>query len=229
MGARSSGDITPLHALSRSVERIMDAAVEAALAVDERDRIVAWNGTAANLLGYPADKAMGTRIGQLLKPRDVFGNRLSSRSGPLYRMTLRGEPVSAFRLDVRDARGVYMRVDASVVVVVGPQPKQYNVIYLLRHAQTRWRSGEVYAASLHPSRQGELLHVETAERHAERLTPREIEVLQRIARGLTADEIAADLNISVYTARNHTQHILEKLGTSRQVEAVAIALRRHLI
>jgi DNA-binding NarL/FixJ family response regulator len=55
------------------------------------------------------------------------------------------------------------------------------------------------------------------------LSPREREVLQQVARGLTNHEIAGELSISDATARNHVSHILEKLGMSRRSEAAALA------
>ena len=44
------------------------------------------------------------------------------------------------------------------------------------------------------------------------LTRREHEVAVLAAKGLTAQEIAAELSISVWTARHHVQRVREKLG-----------------
>jgi DNA-binding CsgD family transcriptional regulator len=57
------------------------------------------------------------------------------------------------------------------------------------------------------------------------LTPRETEVLDLIARGLTNREIADELVISVKTASVHVSHILHKLDAGNRVEAAAIAHR----
>jgi DNA-binding CsgD family transcriptional regulator len=46
------------------------------------------------------------------------------------------------------------------------------------------------------------------------LTPREIEVVRLLARGLRNREIADALSLSEYTARNHTERALLKLGVS---------------
>lgn len=50
----------------------------------------------------------------------------------------------------------------------------------------------------------------------EPLTPREREVAQLVARGLTNREIAARLYLSERTAQNHVQHILTKLDLSNR-------------
>jgi len=57
------------------------------------------------------------------------------------------------------------------------------------------------------------------------LTPRETEVLQLVARGLTNREIAEELVISVKTASVHVSHILRKLDAPNRLEAAAIADR----
>jgi DNA-binding NarL/FixJ family response regulator len=57
------------------------------------------------------------------------------------------------------------------------------------------------------------------------LTPREQEVLALVARGMTNHQIAEELVISDYTARNHVANLLDKLGFSRRSEAAAYAAR----
>jgi DNA-binding NarL/FixJ family response regulator len=59
----------------------------------------------------------------------------------------------------------------------------------------------------------------------ERLTPRELEVLQMLADGATPDEIARDLHMSKHTLRTHTQNVLTKLGVHTKLDAIVAALR----
>jgi DNA-binding NarL/FixJ family response regulator len=61
------------------------------------------------------------------------------------------------------------------------------------------------------------------------LSPRENDVLQMIAKGLTNKEIAHVLSISQFTVRNHVNHILEKLEASDRTEAVSIAIQQGVI
>ncbi len=53
---------------------------------------------------------------------------------------------------------------------------------------------------------------------AERLTDREEEVLRTIARGLTNEEIAAELHVSLSTVKTHVANVMGKIGARNRVE-----------
>ena len=63
----------------------------------------------------------------------------------------------------------------------------------------------------------------------EPLTPRETAVLLFLADGMSNDEIAKRLFISIHTLRNHIQSIISKLGAHSKLEAVSIAIREGVI
>jgi PAS domain S-box-containing protein len=58
------------------------------------------------------------------------------------------------------------------------------------------------------------------------LTPRQHEVLVLLADGLSSDQIANQLELSIDTVRNHVREILRRLGVHSRIAAVAAA-RRH--
>ena len=61
------------------------------------------------------------------------------------------------------------------------------------------------------------------------LTPREIEVLQRVAAGKSNKLIAVELNLSEGTVKTHMKSILPKLDASDRTHAVMIALKRGIL
>jgi DNA-binding NarL/FixJ family response regulator len=68
-----------------------------------------------------------------------------------------------------------------------------------------------------------------ARRGFEELTPREVEVLQQLAKGLANKEIADVLNISENTTKGHLKNIIAKLRVADRTEAVTAALQRGII
>ena len=60
-------------------------------------------------------------------------------------------------------------------------------------------------------------------------TKRQSEVLQLMTRGLTNQDIARQLGLSEDRVEEHVTAILAKIGAANRTEAVAIALRKHLL
>ena len=61
------------------------------------------------------------------------------------------------------------------------------------------------------------------------LTPRELEVLQALAEGLSDMEMADRLYVSVGTVRNHVARILVKLGVHSRLQALVFAARHGIV
>jgi NarL family two-component system response regulator LiaR len=88
-------------------------------------------------------------------------------------------------------------------------------------------------SSLHPTVARKLIlgfgHQQNARPSASALTEREMEVLKLVARGLSNQAVAEQLNISEGTARFHVSNILSKLQLENRTQAVLYALREGLV
>ena len=62
-----------------------------------------------------------------------------------------------------------------------------------------------------------------------KLSARQTEILHSITRGLSDKDIARQLGISVPMVKEHVNATFAKLGAANRAEAVAIALRKHLL
>lgn len=94
---------------------------------------------------------------------------------------------------------------------------------LLAPAVTRTLIGH-FAERLRP----EAAHPER-DRVARTLAPRELEVLEQLAAGLSNAEIATELVISMETVKTYVSRILAKLGLRDRVQAVVLAYRIGLV
>jgi DNA-binding NarL/FixJ family response regulator len=63
----------------------------------------------------------------------------------------------------------------------------------------------------------------------EELTPRELQVLNEMAKGLANKEIADVLKITEYTVKDHLKNILGKMRVTDRTEAVTVAVQRGII
>jgi DNA-binding NarL/FixJ family response regulator len=75
-------------------------------------------------------------------------------------------------------------------------------------------------------RQPPTLQIDNA--HAN-LTPREMEILELIARGMDNPQIAQTLFLSQHTVKNHVSSILVKLQVQNRIQAAVRAVRRGLV
>jgi DNA-binding NarL/FixJ family response regulator len=63
----------------------------------------------------------------------------------------------------------------------------------------------------------------------DQLTPREVEVLELVARGRSNPDIARELFIGEATVKTHLLHVFDKLGVDDRTRAVTVAMERGII
>jgi DNA-binding NarL/FixJ family response regulator len=117
------------------------------------------------------------------------------------------------------------------------QARRSGVRAVLRDDATAEELGAAIAAAkaglvvLHPDALQGAAEARAAERRdrAPVLTPRELEILEMLAEGMSNRTIAARLGISSQTVKFHVASILAKLGAASRTEAVTFGVRQGLI
>ena len=61
------------------------------------------------------------------------------------------------------------------------------------------------------------------------LSPRQADILSLVSNGLTNEDIAYKLGISAPVVRDYLKTVMAKIGAANRAEAVAIAMRKHLL
>jgi DNA-binding NarL/FixJ family response regulator len=119
-------------------------------------------------------------------------------------------------------------------VVVGESPRPITRGTLSQDATPAQIVAAVHAAAagliVMPAEEGTaFLPHSQVEELAEALTPREMDVLEMLAEGLSNKMIAHRLSISDHTAKFHVNSILAKLNAGTRTEAVTRGIRLGLI
>ena len=200
-----------------------------AFAVDETNRIFAWNDQARDLLGLAAKAAIGRPSADVIEARDAFGNWICPRNCAFHAMARANQPIDAYTLQVRGADGEFVPVFGSVEVVRSAGGG-YSIVFSLRPERRRQSVDALLERLLHRRLEQELPAGKGGVRASDvQLTERQRQVLAPLAEGKTTAEIAKSLHVSVNTVRHHMQNILASLDCHSQAEAVAKAIRHALI
>lgn len=174
------------------------------------------------VVGEAADGAQVVELYQQLKPDLVLMDlRMPLSDGIAATQQIRGEFPDARILMLTTFDGdddIHRALSAGACGYVLKNSTRESLIPALRAvaAGQRWISPEV-ASRL------------AARKMFEELTPREVDVLRQLAKGLANKEIGDVLNISEHTVKGHLKSILGKLQVADRTEAVTAALQRGII
>ena len=200
-----------------------------AFATDRHNRIIFWNRSAEQILGYSADEIVGNSCASALQGCDVYGNRYCSETCPVTQIAVRNETVRHFDLRLRTKDRRTVTVDVSILNLAVKPPDHFLLLHILRLAEGPAAPAQPSGEPAAPPRAALIAIRDSPDVRARKLTAREVEVIGMLAAGHTTPEIASRLHISTLTARNHIQNILEKLEVHSKAEAVAFAFQKHLL
>lgn len=170
-------------------------------------RIAEWNSSCESLTGIARGDAEGRYCWEVIAGRDADGGIICHPGCSIARLAKEGWPVRCTDLHVRTPLGPH-RLSISTIVVRGGDGT--TVLHPLREAL----SGPQPPAT---------------ELQRPRLTRRQMEILTLLSDGMLVKQIAARLERSETTIRNHVHSILVELGAHSQLEAVARARALGLV
>ena len=116
-------------ALDRS--EIVATTSDAALVTDEKGCIVEWNEAAERLLGHAAARALGLPSHEIICGTDVSGDLQCAADCALRRTTGKWHPVRRFELDVKTARGTFVRAALSAIRLRARGSRRPVFLYLV--------------------------------------------------------------------------------------------------
>lgn len=218
--------------MSRLFEALRDAA-DGAFVIDDDLRIVFWNKTAEEILGYGSEDVAGLFCYQLLHGYDEGKHLICRERCQVVQLALKSKPVPNYDIHVTTKQGNNRWLNMSVFTYRMVDKNGKKLIVHLFHDLDQKKVDEKLMSHLIEviNRYQDLPHKDKTEIESlpGGLTPREHEILTLLAKGHSTRDIANLLSISVNTVRNHIQHILQKLQVHTRLEAVAIAIKHDLV
>lgn len=176
---------------------------------------------------------MGVRLARELRPNVVLMDvRMPDLDGPGATKAILDDNPSARVVAltvVTDEADIAAAIDAGACGYMLKDSGIDNVVAAIRAAAdgTAWLSPRAAQALVDLIRRE---HTEAGHAHApdNSLSPRELDVLRLVARGLDNAHIAGELSISPSTAKNHVSSILGKLGVSNRLQAAIYAVQQGI-
>ena len=190
-----------------------------AFAVSLDQTIVFWNGGARAVLGYSAGRVVGQKCYEVMAGLEDGGLTPDCAGGCASVRYARVGMVPAptpTSMMMRYASGARKLVKVQPMVVSGVGDSGPLVVYLFDDAAEETSTGSFRWSAGHASSGGPL-------------TAREIEVLRYVALGWDVPHIAAEMELSPHTVRNHSTNLRRKLDVTSSLEAVMAAVRMGLL
>lgn len=216
-----------------TLENILYQTVDGVFAVDAKQRIIFWDPGCEELFDRTSQWVLGRPCHEVICGKNqVSGAAFCSQACRIARLAAGENAPNHFTIETTDGDGEPLKLSVNIILIPSLCKKKWIVTHLLH----RFVNQDVLTAmdsSLRTGKQRTCSSLDASlgkcEHSPGRLSPREREVLQLLAEGLSSVFISKRLAISNVTIRNHLQHIQNKLGVHSQVEAVAYAYRHNLV
>jgi PAS domain S-box-containing protein len=215
------------------LETLSSASADGVYAVDFDQRIVFWGRAAEELTGRKRAEVIGKRCYEVMLGVDSDGHPFCHRECPTIIAARRGRPVHSYDLEVPTADGHSNWYNISIIPLHQRSTRTEMVVHMFRDVTNRrvteLLAQETVAAVNRFSEARRSGHIGSPRQPKPDLTPREMDVLRLVAKGLTTPLIAQKLGIARATARNHANRMLSKLDAHNRVEAIVRASHLGLL
>ena len=215
---------------------LISKADEGVYAVDSEQKIILWNGRAQEILGYTSEEVIGRYCYDLIAGTDDKGKMQCYKNCAVMQTAMSSGRIPSHYCVMKRKDGKYVWLHITHLVIPSRDKDLEAVVHIFRNVSEYMEAKElVQRLQAYLSRDPAFTTAPTeaqnilAEKSAVSLTNREQQVLRRLAHGMTANAIAKELVISLATARNHIQNILNKLSVHSALEAVAYASKHDLL
>jgi DNA-binding NarL/FixJ family response regulator len=185
---------------------------------------------AATIVGWTGDEIEAAALAESESP-DVVLTELELAGGSGFSLAKRVAGSARVVVLTRRAEGdvLFDALDAGAHGVVGHATGLRGLEGVLAGVEEQsWLADPIRLRDSLRRARGQATQRDGSEGRIARLTVREREVLQLLARGLAREEIASSLYLSAHTVRTHLGNILKKLEVHSQAEAARVALRAGL-
>ena len=211
--------------------------------VDANKHIIRWNRGAEKILGYSEADVLTRDCFRVLSGR-ATDKVLCSQNCKVHSAVLKGTTQKNFDMLTQTSDGEPRWLN--VTILSPPDAGEPFLAHIVRDVTQEKKTSlalEQFLADLgspgltlnevtankamtkHPA----ATRYPSSDKLSAALSGREIEVLTLLAEGLPTKSLAQKLNISHFTARNHIQNILVKLGLHSKAQAVSYAFKRGIL
>lgn len=139
-------------------------------------------------------------------------------------------------LAIKDLETVYHMTHGNKIItpLIEWEEEMRHLIHVARKKapekfDTEWCDLVCAKSTTLAKRVSKICKQQLAEKRTLKLTPRRLEILNDLAKGLTSEEIAKEKEISVNTVHSHIKNIYSDLGAVNRADAIRIATQNHLI
>jgi len=222
---------------TNDVLQILANTADGVFAVGTDHKIVFWNKSAQNILGYKAKEVLGKSCNEVIAGTDSNGNSVCSRNCNVMKATNKKQTVVNYEVLTHSNKADKIWLNVSIINIPGSQPEHSTVVHIFRDITKQKIYEKIIKEVISNTEIANQLKINLPSTNSvfngnkpePRLTSRERQVLTLLADGYPTKYISDKLYIALSTLRKHIRNIYSKLQAHSMLDAVAKARQNNLI